>query len=187
MNRLAGLFVLLLASAIPSCIYIDGRIKAEIIDQAATRSISGTYSNKAVYFSHQGSKWWPGTSSLAELLQFSLDQYDTLQIARLTDGALRINWYVGEKESLTRTIPPERLLAATDGALELYDDKGFYSISNSINYNFVDTTRIFINANGDLVTVRKKWESGAGLMVIVPIAYTAYSETMALFPRKKKE
>lgn len=186
MKRVQVLFALLLASALTSCIYVDSRIKTEKIDKAATRTISGTYANKAMYFSHQDSKWWTGTGSFAEVFQFSVDLYDYLRITRLPDGALRINLYVGEKERLTRTIPPERLRLAADGALEVCDDKGFYTIGNSINYNFVDTTRIFINGNGDLVTVRKKWESGAGLLVIIPIGYTAYSETLALFPTVKK-
>jgi len=166
----------LLLCVLGGCVFIDSRSWKEIIDQNATVSLSGRFSNLASY---RSTGIFPEKNNLAELLglpdrtsklvdaSFSKDTGLTLSFSNFTK-------IYGFAEGLTIT---------NEGRIQLPASSGCEGDNYSIGCHRKNVI-IFVNTQGDLVTIQSGIGGGFAIILIpIPIPIGFYFKNIAIFPR----
>jgi hypothetical protein len=157
------------------CISTDSRMLKEVIDEGATRNITGDFSNQATYRTAGN----PNVN-LAEVFGSSTRYADKVRIALESEGVLKMTWYIKEEEKSSLLFLPEvRYTFNPKGEIEFLSKGRWFGKEGGYGYGKSGFC-IFINVAGDLVLV----ESGGGLGVYGPIPIAAYGQFMAIFPRR---
>lgn len=166
-----------------ACVSIDSRIAQERIDQDATRHLNGAFSNTATYASDAAGPFGPPAlrSTLAELLGVRAADIDRVQLSFDPEVGLTIGCFAGDKEvGKGAFLLKDGLTVAPDGALELPKVRESLQFPNAAG-RMTHSTRLFVNAGGDLVVVRGETEVDGGLMVIVPVVIVGHFKQLAVF------
>jgi hypothetical protein len=171
---------LTLTFSLCGCVAIDSRASQEPLDKNATQNISGHFQNYSSY--HSEKMGFVGSAKFSDLLEIYGEQNkaDSFVITYSENEGLTVQFKEDGRNIFTKKLSPaDGLKLNSEGKFEFHtpggcsgDESGLFGCSSK-------TVTLFLNPDGDLVTVDSG--GGAGMLGILPIGI--YGKLVAIFPR----
>jgi hypothetical protein len=170
---------LFLLIVLAGCVSVDSRVWDESVDREATVTVSTKFSNHASY---RSTGEFLAIDNLAELLNVPALDAETVLVSLQKEGGLTLTFFKGATATASKTYrTQDGLSVASDGKIELPKNSSFVGGGGAIGYQS-KTVTLFVNKQGDLVTIQSG--GGAGTVgIIIPIGI--YAKHLAIFPQQK--
>lgn len=173
--------ILTLTLCMGGCVAIDSRAWKEPVAKGASQSISGLFRNSAAYSSEK--MGFAGASHFSELIGFnSTPPPDTFRLSYSQIDGLTVQFETGGAKTVDKIFrPADGLNFDADGKIVLFskNDCGVGRDLPGLGC-MSKTVTLFLNPEGDLVTVQSG--GGVGIVVVVPISI--YAKLVAIFPKQ---
>jgi hypothetical protein len=170
------LFVILALYTLNGCVSIDSRTSKEPIDESATASISGKFSNHAKYIS---SGEFISEDNLASLLFLPYEKSQFVFVSFNEKDGLKLEFDGSDKAVIYKA--EDGLLLRRDGTIQLPAIGGCGGGGGGVGCHR-RTVIFFINNDGDLAAIRTG--KSVGLVAVIPIGI--YAKHLSIFPRVSK-
>lgn len=155
--------------SLTACVSIDSRSWSEIVDSEASKSISGKFKNSAKYIS---TGQFVAVGNIAELLGGWSKDSEYASIKMMADGL--VVRFSNSTESIK--YKTDKIVIEEDGKIQL-PSTGECGVSDGLIGCDKHKIKLFININGDLVSI----QSGGGSGLFGPFPIGVYARQIAIF------